>query len=72
MLNFPTTRRLSVWLLVSNEDCQIEQVLENTSAFCERIIVADNLSDDGISVLIKKMCEERYEHVESSSEKGYE
>lgn len=51
-------------VLVRNEDCFLKQVLENISGFCDRIIVADNYSNDNTPAIIDQMSE-RYEHLES-------
>lgn len=42
-------------VLVKNEDVFIEQSLTNILGFCDKIIVADNMSTDGTSEILRKL-----------------
>ncbi|MCI5221393.1 MAG: glycosyltransferase, partial [Candidatus Electrothrix sp. AR4] len=42
-------------VLVKNEDVFIEQILRNIIAFCDEIIVADNLSSDQTASTVQRL-----------------
>lgn len=58
------TTRIVGMVLVRNEDRFLGQVLENIAGFCDKIIIADHMSDDATPQVVEKFCAQ-YRHAEA-------